>query len=433
MRRWHCTVALASFAWCVSCGPKPPVRTALQGDLLSLKHDIKSAQQAQKLDHDTVVSLARALGERELMSAEGSDGALRVRTLRPCARSLRGTIERRADSGDDVAAELTLILLEMHATDRANLLKRYAQSSSGAWRAVAARAAVRSADRDVRKRFFTDPDERVRRAAFSAAYDARDVSELEPLLEAARLDPDPESQSLATRAAGTIGGERAVLALKDLWAQAEDDLRIAIIDGWMEHASFVTGGDRELAGAAEASTGLASVSASFALARVGGPQSTPANARLRRYILDGTDDEKRLALSVAPLNDENEAALAEAAKKASPELRVVALARLSSVPARRTEAILALRELANQKPASDSDRHAQGAAITALAEAGDNSVHAALLKNLTDKDRQTRARAARGLTSLGDYTNAATALGDDDASLRSDLACAILARENAQR
>jgi HEAT repeat protein len=408
------------------------VRTALQGDLGALKHDIASAQQAQKLDHDTVVSLALALGERELMSAEGSEGATRVRSFRPCAKPLRGTMERRAESGDDVAAELTLILLEMHAADRASLLKRYAHSSSGAWRAVAARAAVRPAETDLRKRFFSDPDERVRRAALSAAHDAHESSELEPLLEAARLDPDAESQSLAARAAGAIGGERAVLALKDLWAQAEDGLRMAIVDGWLEHASFVAGGERELAAAAEASSGLPSVSASFALARSGGAESAPANARLRRYILDGSDDEKRLALSVVPLDTENEAALGEASKKASPELRALALVRLSTVPAARTAAIVALRNLANAKPGSESDQRARDAAVSALAEAGDSSVHAALLKNLNDKDRQTRRRAAYGLTSLGDYSNAATALADNDASLRSDVACSILAREGSR-
>jgi HEAT repeat protein len=278
-----------------------------------------------------------------------------------------------------------------------------------------------------------DPDERVRRAAFSASYDAHDSSELEALLEAARLDPDPESQSLATRAAGAIGGERAVLALEDLWAQAEDALRIAIVDAWSERASLGAGGSRELAAAAETNSGLASVSAAYALARVGGAESVPANAELRRYILDGSDDEKRLALSVVPLNTENEAALVEAAKKATPDLRAVALARLSNIPAERNSAIIALRNLANEKPASDSELRARDAAVSALADAGDTSVRATLIKGLSDKDRQTRSRAAHGLTSLGDYSNAATALADDDASLRSDVACTILARENARR
>jgi len=56
-----------------------------------------------------------------------------------------------------------------------------------------------------------------------------------------------------------------------------------------------------------------------------------------------------------------------------------------------------------------------------------------LVKNLRDKAVETRSRAARGLTCLGDYSNAATALADDDANLRSELACSVLARETAQR
>ncbi|MEI9947665.1 MAG: hypothetical protein WDO74_01450 [Pseudomonadota bacterium] len=144
---------------------------------------------------------------------------MRMRSMRSCARPLRAAIERRARADDDVAAELTLILLEMHAAEQAQLLNRYARSPSGAWRAVAARAAQGPIDADMRKAFFVDPDERVRRAAFATALDVRDAGELEALLEAARVDPDPQSQSLAIRAAGAIGGERAVLSLKDLWAR----------------------------------------------------------------------------------------------------------------------------------------------------------------------------------------------------------------------
>ncbi len=417
------------FGLLAGCATSPPVRTALQGNLAQLKQDIASAQREHRLDHGAVVKLAQAIGEREVMSATGSDGAERVRTLRPCARRLRSAIERRADTGDDVAAELTLILVEAHAEGRDQAARRYAQSSSGAWRAVAARALVKPAQTEQRRRFFNDPDERVRRAAFTAARDAHEPSELDALLESARLDPDPESKTLAAAAAGAIGGERAVLALKDVWTQADDSARMGIVDAWAEHNSIIAGGDRELAIAAESAGGLAPVSASLALARAGGPEAAPANARLRRYIADGSDDEKRLALSSAPLDDENAAALEEASKKASPELRAVALARLSNEPAHRTAAILALRALANQKISSDAERHARDAAVNALAQAGDVSVRATLVKNLSDKDRWARKQAADGLAALDDYSDAATVLGDDDASLRSDLACTILARE----
>ena len=163
-----------------------------------------------------------------------------------------------------------------------------------------------------------------------------------------------------------------------------------------------------------------------------GVNAQTAQGRLGQYISDGTDDEKRLAMSVAPLNPDTEAALAKAAKEASPELRVAALSRLLAVDKRRAEALRALHEVANAKPSSESEAHARAAALTALANAGDASVATALTQALKSPELAPRWRAARGLTQLGQYANAATALADD-ANLRSDIACGILARENAAR
>lgn len=412
-----------------ACGPKPPARTALVGNLAELKRDIQSAQRAGKLDRSAVVDLAQAVAERELTSAEGPSGAQRVRSLRSCAQPLRTAMQRRARTDDDVAAELTLILLETHAANKVELLNRYARSERGAWRAVAARAADRAIDTDMRKAFFVDPDERVRRAALGTALEVHDASELEALLDAARVDPDPQSQSLAIRAAGAIGGERAVLALKDIWARADDATRIAIVDAWASRASFAAGGARELVVAAESGGGLAAVSASYALARTPGPDAVAAHARLRRYIEGGSDDEKRLALSVAPLNGETEAAVAQAAKDAPPELRVVALTRLTSVEARRTDALRALRELESAKASSETELRAQRDARSVLAQVGDTSVKASLIKALSDPAVAVRSRAARGLAHLGDYSDAATALADDEPSLRSELACLVLSKK----
>jgi len=156
-----------------------------------------------------------------------------------------------------------------------------------------------------------------------------------------------------------------------------------------------------------------------------------ANARLQQKILDGTDDEKRLAISITPLNAETEAAISKAAHEAGAELRVVALTRLSGTPAKHDDALRSLRELANAKPGSDAELRARDAAVSALADAGDTSVAATLVKNLSDQAPQIRWRAARGLASLGDYAHAAGALADDDANLRLDLACTILAHEAA--
>lgn len=416
-----------------ACAAKPPVKTALQGNLSELKRAIQDAARAGQLGRDQVVALAQAVAERELTSADGASGAERVRSLRSCARPLRRAMEHRALATDDVAAELTLILLEAHATEPSALLERYAHSPSGAFRAVAARAAARPEASDLRQSFYADPDARVRRAALATAREVRTPSELAALLEVARQDPDPQSRSLSARAAGAIGGERAVLALKDLWARADDPLRIAIVDAWTERASFMTGGERELALAAESGGGMAAVSASYALSRTGGPEAMGANARLRRAIADGSEDEKRLALQITPLSPESVSAILQAAREASPELRVVALRRLCALPAERNDAIRALRVITKSEPHSDSDRRAHDAALSALADAGDVSVSATLRKKLSDESAQTRALAARALLGLGEYTNIAKALADDDADLRTELACAILAREDRAR
>ncbi|HYQ43226.1 MAG TPA: HEAT repeat domain-containing protein [Polyangiaceae bacterium] len=415
------------------CGPKPPVRTALSGNLAELKRDIQSAQQAGRLNRARVVDLAQAVAERELTSAEGASGAQRVRSLRSCAQPLRSAMQRRARESDDVAAELTLILVELHAANKTELLREHARSENGAWRAVAARAADRAIDTDMRKAFFVDPDERVRRAAFGTALEVHDAGELEALLEAARVDPNPQGQSLAIRAVGAIGGERAVLALKDLWARADDATRMAIVDAWSARASFVSGGARELEIASESAGGLAAVSACASLAGSNGPESTVANARLRHYISEGNDDEQRLAISIAAMNPETEAAIAKAAKEANSELRVVALTRLTRIDARRNDAFKALREIANAKASSELELRAQSEALSALAQAGDGSVKATLLKELGAPVPAVRSRAARGLINLGDHVDAAPALADDEPSLRSELACFVLAHETQQR
>ena len=376
-----------------------------------------------------MVDLAKAVAERELTSAEGSGGAQRVRSLRGCATPLRPAMQRRASKSDDVAAELTLILVEQHAANKTELLHRYARSESGAWRAVAARAADRAIDTDMRKAFFVDPDERVRRAAFNTALEVQAPGELEALLDAARVDPDPQSQSLAIRAAGAIGSERAVLALKDFWPRADDATRMAIVDAWSAQASFVKGGARELEIASESGGGLAAVSACAALDRAGGALSVVANARLRRYISDGSGEEQRLAINLSTINSETESTLAKAAKEGDPELRVAALTRLTSIEGRRKNALESLREIANAKASSEAEQRAQRGALSALAQAGDNSVKAALVKGLAAPEAAVRSRAARGLISLGDHVDAATALADDEPSLRSDLACFVLAHE----
>src|SRR5690606_16723531 len=98
----------------------------------------------------------------------------------------------RAKTHDGVGAEAAMILLELDQLDGA---ERFASDPDGAWRALAARD---SAERQLaRQKYYLDPDERVRQAALLAAREANDETEIEHLLEVARLDPDPVTRSQA--------------------------------------------------------------------------------------------------------------------------------------------------------------------------------------------------------------------------------------------
>jgi hypothetical protein len=65
----------------------------------------------------------------------------------------------------------------------------------------------------------------------------------------------------------------------------------------------------------------------------------------------------------------------------------------------------------------------------ALADAADASVESALRADLGAPAVPHRREAALGLIRLGRLSSAATALGDNDPSLRMEVACAILATD----
>src|SRR5690606_37197966 len=122
-----------------------------------------------------------------------------------------------------------------------------------------------------RRRAFLDGDLRVRRAALHAALEEPVDTDLQPALEAARLDPDPLVRSLGVRLVGSIGGRPAVRALRDLWARAEDETRQAIVDAWAAPRSVTRGGQEQLLWAMESKKGLPSIVAAVRLSSKNGP------------------------------------------------------------------------------------------------------------------------------------------------------------------
>jgi hypothetical protein len=414
--------ALALCSALAACGASGALKSALHGNLAELKRDVLAEQRAGELDRGRVEDLAEAVAGREVRSATGQAAVHRIRAIRVCAGSLLPVLHERAERADDIGAEATLVLLERGELRRDAQVTRHREASSGAWRAVAARAAVAPRYGALRRSFVRDPDERVRRAAMHAAVEAAAPGDLEELLEAARLDPDPLSRSLAARAAGSIGGEHAVLALKDLFARADETMRTSIVEAWSEPRAYAAGGSRELVRLAEQGSGPPALAAAGALVRQGAADAAIGRARLVRAIREGTLVERRLAIDLAPLPDaEVLRALDEAKKNDDAEVRVLALGRLLDVPERRPQARTALTALAGQKSAAGQQ------ARSALAGIGDQAVASKLADDLKARQPEERQEGALGLMRLGDWSRAATALADDDPDVRTAVACQMLA------
>jgi hypothetical protein len=308
------------------------------------------------------------------------------------------------------------------------VFERYREADSGAWRAVAARAAVSPRKAATRRELMRDPDERVRRAALAASFDAGDRADTDDLLEAARLDPDPLSRSLATRAVGAVGSEAAVLSLRDLFARASEEERMAIVDAWAMPAAFRSGGERELFRVVETADGLSAVVAAAALLRVDGERATLAAQHLAKHIRSGSVEEQRLAIRLAVLGrPELREAVVVAGKSEDPEVRVMAFSRLLPDAAAGTHARNELRKIAMKS----GDQAMQARA--ALAVAGDGSIVPKLLEDLRARNPGRRVVAARALVELERLADAATALADDRPDIRAEIACKIVAQNSTAR
>lgn len=405
----------------VACVQSNAVRSALHGDLQSLKRDIRAEQSQGSLDRSRVTDLAKAIAGREIRSAKGPLAVARIRDARACVSQLLPVLRDRASRADDAGAEATLVLFERNELRAEPLLADYAEASSGAWRAVAARAALDKPHSALRRKFMQDPDERVRRAALRAAFSVADPADLPELLDTARLDPDSLSRALAVRAAGGIGGSPAVLGLDDLWGRASEELRLGIVDAWASPKSYAAGGKDRLLSTAQSMSGLPSLAAAIALSQKTDETAALGVTVLARSVREGTDAERRLAIRVAPLSDSDvRTALHAAARDGDPQIQVFALAKLMEDEKSRSQAITRLKQLTKRK-----DSVALQAA-DALATAGDVSVKANLVEQLQQPSPDGRRLAALSLLKLGDYAHAALALADDDPDVRAAVACSVL-------
>jgi len=413
-----CLLGLVPLVFATACASSGAVNAALKSDLGTLRQSIRDEQRTGALDQSRAKKIARAVAEREVYAGSGPGAVARIRSLRACSSPMLPALEARADKQDEAAAEATLVLLAAHELSPDALASRYEDADSGAWRAVAARASVAPERFARRRRYYVDPDQRVRRAALEAAVEAPASLDEAALLEAARLDPDAMCRSLATRAVGAIGGEHAVRSLVDLWDRADEDDRLNLVEAFGDRRSFKTGGKSELLRIADSEHGVPAVAARGELARLDESSAAAMTNLLARDITDGSADEQELAIEMSTLVGPVVQALETATRDADPTVRVAALDRLLEVPTERARALAELR--------TESKTDTTGAARAALARAHDASVQPALVKELGAPGWQERKDAGVSLISLGDYTHAATLLADDDANVRVAIACSML-------
>lgn len=439
------------------CATSGAVRAAESGDLKALRKAIDADLAAGDLDDTDVRQIAAIIAESDIGGATGPVGVDRVRGFASCARHLDDALERRSEAArDGVAAAAAMVRLEgglepaapamaralsmlapsgaADTRDRA-LLAAPVAGPAADWRAVGARALTGADDGDLRRKLTVDPDQAVRLASLRAAADVADPRDADAVLEAARLDPLPLARTVAIRAAGALGGERVVLALKDLWVGSDEPGRSAIADAWATANSIEAGGRRELLWAAESQVGSPAIAAASALVRRGGVGASDGLGTLTRSIEHGAPKDRIFAIAVAPIAAPPiRKVIRKAEDDAEESVAQAALTKELDAPDGQGAAATKERARLVKKLSKIADGSTTRAlaAKGALARAGVREIVPMLQKDVRSTDQRVREAAALGLVDLGELPHAAVMLADPDAVLRDSVACAVL-RESPHR
>jgi hypothetical protein len=442
MRRIHRVFALSSIIAVfslVGCG-NAALRAAEQGDSAKLRAEITQKHQRGKLSNDEAADLARAVAEREIVTAKDEDSALaRLRETRSCASELDGALEDRMKRRDAAGAEAALTRLEDGKLGDGDA-RSWLDDTDDRWRGVAARTLHREDDRKRRQAAFLDPSPRVRRSALRASADAKDPADLDMLFETARVDPDLLLRNEALRSMSSIvrsdagktrAGELAV-RLRDLWTAGDDALKEDVAVAWALAPVFDSGGREALRVAISGGKGPGAIAAAGVAARTATKDNElvgSANALLARTISDGSRRDRLHALAVASAKDPS---VLEAIRKVAQEddraVRVPALARLLESKPDHDAATKDLLAIASPTNAAD-DPHTREHVLRArhaLASAGDLRVQAWIEQDLSANEPQRKTSAAAALAALGRPARAAPLLVDPDPSVRTRAACSML-------
>jgi hypothetical protein len=433
------------------------MRAADAGDADALRQSLTTERD---LDHGDAREIARRFMGQQIVTAQGGVGEKSLAGLEPCAALFDDALRARAEHDDELAARAMMLRIDAGQVPMMRHVDRVT-SAHAHWRAVGARSlgvaapspALKGDDDELvkagvwRRALMLDPSTDVRVAALRAAHDAADPADVGHVLEAGRLDPDETVRSVAIQAAGKIGTLDAVRGLADIWVDANEDARLAIVGAWVSSAR--KGRAHGPVGCRQADDASASCAAWHKLMRVSDMGASmpsliaslelihdvaPADATsvegnaaavVERMIDDESTRVRVEAIQSAPLSWAHLAeAIVDASKGHDELVAVAALARMAELGGReRRDAIAALRKLA-RKDGLGAER-----ARFALATLRDGDVVKLLETDAKAKSAEQRANAATRYALLGEVNAALALLADSDPRVRSRAACAILEME----
>jgi HEAT repeat protein len=408
-----------------ACAASPADRAIDRGDLAALRDVIVARERAGRLSNGDAARLARAVADRELRTAFGTDAVDRVRDARPCARELDDALSTRMRTHDAAGAQAALARIDSRGLGM-DEARGFLRDPDPDWQAVAARSLARREDHDARVRALVAPQPQVRREAARAAQDAKDPADLGALLEAARVDPEPIVRTTAVRAIGalpaTADSGHVVDELRDLWKAADDGLREDIALAWAGPELWNTAGRDALRVVVAAERGAGAIEGAAAVLRHSDADVETvqeAVAHLSRAIETGSLATRLQALAQAPLDRGDLSALVrKTAEDEDLQVRVAALARLAEKGDAR--AVESLERLASAgSPVVERARFA-------LAVSRDRRVQGWIEQDLGADGAEQRLAAATALAVMGVAARGAPLLADGDGGVRVRAACTMM-------
>lgn len=439
-KRPYRSVAWALALVLVACG-HPALRAAEQGDRARLASEIAGPHARGEISNGDAACLARAVAKREIATTTDASAEVRLRELAPCAPELSDLFDDLVSRHDALGGEAALVLQDLGAVSDADA-RRFQSDADPRWRAVAARAFVRSEDQKARRDAILDPDPRVRANALRASAEAGDASDLDLVLETARRDPDPMARAEAVRAVSALakGIERPeriadlTNRLRDLWNAGDDAVRSSVAVAWALSPVFEGGGRDALWTAIAEGKGAGSLAAAGAAIGSGHGDDAlvaAASALVVRTLREGSTSDRVRAAVVARLTGDELDALRKASADDDAGVRIVALGRLLASSPDRAAATAGLEAMAGQgtKGAPTADRATLVLASRAqflLAQAGDLRIQAWIEEGLAAPEPFRRLEAASALAALGRSGRAAPLLADADPRVRTLAACTMI-------